>query len=250
MIKVFLTVIIMSLAACSSSDMKDPQKIIDRSIQSHGFDKLHGKAINFKFRKKFYSVRRYADRYVYTSSFANSTGAVEDRLVNSTELSRTVNGNQVTLTKKSEGIITEAINSVLYFFQLPYGLNDAAVNKKYEGTTTIDGTTYYLVGITFGENGGGKDFQDEYLYWVNTNTYLVDFLAYNYIVNEGGVRFRKAINRKTIDGLTFQDYINYKPVSKSTPLKSLGRLYEKGELQELSRIVSEGITVSDAVAPD
>jgi hypothetical protein len=40
------------------------------------------------------------------------------------------------------------------------------------------------------------------------------------------VRFRTAFNTRVIDGLTFQDYINYEaPIG--TPLKDLPKLYEQ-----------------------
>ena len=60
-------------------------------------------------------------------------------------------------------------------------------------------------------------------------------MAYSYSVNDGGVRFRSAYNPRTIDGIRFQDYINWEaPVG--TPLKDLPALFEKDKLKELSRI--------------
>jgi len=82
------------------------------------------------------------------------------------------------------------------------------------------------------------------LYWINEETGIIDYLAYNYIVNGGGVRFREAINSRKINDIVFQDYINYKPESKETPLNELDNLFENGQLKELSRIISEDITVS------
>lgn len=37
----------------------------------------------------------------------------------------------------------------------------------------------------------------------------MDFLAYEYNVNGGGVLFREAFNSRMIEGMRFQDYINY-----------------------------------------
>jgi len=59
-------------------------------------------------------------------------------------------------------------------------------------------------------------------------------------VNKGGVRFRSAYNRRVIDGIIFQDFINYK-AKIGTPLFDLPSLYEKGELEELSRIETKDI---------
>lgn len=61
----------------------------------------------------------------------------------------------------------------------------------------------------------------------------MDYFAYNYQVNEGGVRFRAAFNTRVVAGVTFQDYINYEAPIK-TPLKDLPGLYEQGKLKEAS----------------
>ena len=242
--RLILAGIFLILTACAASVDTDPQSLVDQSIKSHGFDRLTNKSISFKFRKKTYSVARKPDGYIYTRVFKDSLGTIVDELKNSSELVRKVNGSPTSLNEKEVKRATEAVNSVLYFFQLPYGLNDAAVNKQYAGEDEISGVKYHLVSVTFKQEGGGTDFQDEYMYWINQSDNTIDYLAYNYIVNEGGVRFRKAINRKTVDGLVFQDYINYKPADKKTPLKELSKLYQENKLIELSRIIAEDISIT------
>jgi hypothetical protein len=37
----------------------------------------------------------------------------------------------------------------------------------------------------FGQDGGGKDFDDEFHYWINKQTHKVDYLAYSYRTNDG-----------------------------------------------------------------
>ena len=49
-----------------------------------------------------------------------------------------------------------------------------------------------------------------------------------------------AYNTRVIDGITFQDYINYK-AAVGTALKDLPALYEKGKLKELSKIETENV---------
>ena len=130
---------------------------------------------------------------------------------------------------------SEAVNSVIYFAILPYFLNDAAVNKRYIGKKSIEGTTYHKIEITFDVEGGGRDHDDVYVYWIDAEDYSLDYLAYSYEVNGGGVRFRSAYNSRTVGGLVFQDYINYKH-DKNTPVTSLDDIFVAGGLKELSRI--------------
>ncbi|MEL6989465.1 MAG: DUF6503 family protein, partial [Bacteroidota bacterium] len=118
--------------------------------------------------------------------------------------------------------------------------NDPASNKKYICTTSIQSKAYDVVEITFDEEGGGDDHDDTFYYWINQAEHTIDFLAYNYKVNKGGVRFRSAENRRVVDGIVFQDYINYK-AEVGTPLKELPALWESNELKKLSEIKTEAI---------
>ena len=81
--------------------------------------------------------------------------------------------------------------------------------------------------VTFKEEGGGEDFQDEYRYWINQKNHEIDYLAYNYLTDGGGTRFRRAINKRKIVGIFFQDYVNYKPFQKFEQLDSLPSLFEQ-----------------------
>ena len=174
--RLILAGIFLILTACAASVDTDPQSLVDQSIKSHGFDRLTNKSISFKFRKKTYSVARKPDGYIYTRVFKDSLGTIVDELKNSSELVRKVNGSPTSLNEKEVKRATEAVNSVLYFFQLPYGLNDAAVNKQYAGEDEISGVKYHLVSVTFKQEGGGTDFQDEYMYWINQSDNTIDYL--------------------------------------------------------------------------
>jgi hypothetical protein len=68
-------------------------------------------------------------------------------------------------------------------------------------------------------------------------------LAYSYHTDGGGVRFRKAIQQHQVDGLIFQDYENYKPEDKNTPVDQMGNLYKEGRLELMSEILLENIQV-------
>jgi hypothetical protein len=135
------------------------------------------------------------------------------------------------------------VNSVAYFAFLPYGLNDPAVYKTLVGDATLEGKDYHLIKVTFAEEGGGEDFDDEFLYWINKETYRIDYIAYTYHTDGGGVRLRKAINAHEVEGLVLLDYENYKPSDKKTPLDDMEGLFKAGELELLSEIRLEDIRV-------
>ncbi len=58
--------------------------------------------------------------------------------------------------------------------------------------------------LTFNEDSGGDDFEDVFIYWFNTETYRMDYLAYEYHTDEGGMRFREAFNPREINGVLMQ----------------------------------------------
>ena len=222
-----------------SKAMDKADSLVAQTIEAHGgklYDKAH---FRFKFRDKDYTFHNKKEGYTYTSTLQKQGDKIRNVLTNGS-LTRTVNGDTVELSPKDVAKYTEALNSVVYFATLPYKLKDAAVNSAYEGQTTIKGQDYDVLAVTFDREGGGKDHNDEFRYWIDTDTKTVDYLAYNYETNDGGVRFRSAYDPRNVGGIRFQNYVNYEaPIG--TPLDELPGLFEAGKLKELSRIETEDV---------
>ena len=233
--------------ACSSCDPASKvgneakaQVIIDQSIAAHGGKKFDDVKIAFDFRGRHYTAVRQGGLYTYTRSFRDSTGQVEDRL-NNEGLQRKINGRPLALPEERKKAFSNSVNSVIYFALLPYGLNDPAVRKQYLGETTLRQQPYHKIGVTFVAEGGGVDHEDEFIYWINQKTHAVDYLAYSYRTDGGGLRFRQAYRPRQVAGLRFQQYINYEPPQGYKTLAGLDKLFEAGQLKELSRIELENI---------
>lgn len=233
---------ILSLTLLVSCSSNDPQTLIDSVIERHGGDKYNHTHIEFDFRNRHYTNTRNDGIYTYSRTFNDSLGTYRDVLTND-GFTRFLNNETVDLDKEWTQRYSASVNSVIYFALLPYGLNDQSVNKKYLRSEKIRNTLYHLIEITFDQEGGGEDFEDVFYYWIHAQDHTLDFLAYTYDTEEVGVRFREAINRRQVQGIQFQDYINYKPPN-IVPLDSLISLFEKGALQELSRIELENINVT------
>jgi hypothetical protein len=110
--------------------------------------------------------------------------------------------------------------------------------------TNIKNELYFKIKVTFGQEGGGTDFDDEFLYWIHKTNFTVDYLAYSYATNGGGIRYREAYNPRVIEGIRFVDYNNYKPSNLEFSLDELSVLFEKGALKLLSKIETENVRVS------
>jgi len=213
--------------------------LLKKTVSAHGGDLYDTANYSFNFRGDAFYFKNDHKNFEYSKTHKKEKNLTQDFLKNGV-LTRKVNNKTSNLSENSSKRAKSSLNSVIYFATLPHKLNDEAVNKTYIGETSIKGENYAILGITFNKEGGGEDFDDQFHYWINAETNKIDYLAYNYKVNGGGVRFRSAFNRRVVDGITFQDYINYKANPK-TPLVDLPKLYEAGELKELSKIKTENV---------
>ncbi len=236
--------LLFSLLNFSCNPTDKAQEVVDNAITYHGGKKFEQVTIDFDFRDRHYQIHKSSTSFKYVREFQDSTGLVKDILDNG-GFQRSVNGNLVDLDPEKARAYSNSVNSVAYFAFLPYGLNDPAVYKEYLGISELDGKRYHRIKVTFSENGGGEDFEDEFLYWFGEEDYALGFLAYSYHTEGGGVRFRKVIDVHEIDGLRLLDYENYKPKVKETPLENLEELYLQGQLDLLSEILLERITVKE-----
>ncbi len=224
-------------SACSKPNADD---IVNKSIAYHQMDKLNNSTLEFTFRKFRVIVMQNDGKFRYERLFADSTGNVHDILTNS-GFKRLINNQEIKLDSASAAKYSRSINSLVYFTFLPVKLNDEAVQKKYLGETKIKGKDYYKIEVSFRKEGGGKDFEDVYYYWFDTEDYSMDYLAYS----AGGNRMREVLKQHTVNGIIFQDYINYQsPLGDSiTPVIKYDSLLNAGKLRELSRIEMKDVVV-------
>ena len=81
------------------------------------------------------------------------------------------------------------------------------------------------------------------MYWFNKQSFTVDYLAYEFHVDGGGIRLREAINPRMVNGIRFVDYKNYKPKEK-VAISSIEALFKADKLELLSEIVLTDIEVT------
>lgn len=242
--KVNYLIVLVTLVVLNSCETKtEAEKIVDASIEAHGGDAYNSAKIEFDFRQFHFSIYKTPQGFEYIREFQDSTGAVKD-VLNNAGFVRTVNGVEIdTLTEERTGAFTRSVNSVAYFAFLPYGLNDEAAIKTYLGETEIKGEKYHMIKVTFSQDGGGEDFDDEFLYWIGVDDYYVDYMAYSYHTDGGGVRMREVSAVQDVGGIRFQNYLNLKPEDKNTLVEEMEELYESGKLELLSEINLENISV-------
>lgn len=221
------------------------QSVIDESISVSGGEAYNKFVLRFTFRDRNYISKRDGGNFEYSRiTFDSMNVATMDVYSNQGPFQRLVNNETVEIADTLASKIENSINSVNYFVLLPYGLNDPAVNKQYLGSESINSQSYHKIKVTFKQEGGGKDFDDVYVYWINEDSKKIDFLAYSYHVDGGGMRFREAYNERYVEGIRFVDYNNFKPEDPTIDLLDLGKAFEKDELKLLSKIETESVSIN------
>lgn len=219
------------------------QWIVEKAIAVHGGRQLAKSTVAFDFRKRHYIAKRDNGQFQYERIFTGEDGVPVRDILTNKGITRELGGQSVTLSAKDSSAYSNSVNSVVYFALLPYFLNDPAVKKSYLGQVSIKGKPYHKIKVSFQQDGGGKDFEDEYVYWFHRDSYTMDYLAYNYQVDGGGARFRVAYNFRIEKGIRFADYRNMKPTNGSMDVEQFDRFYEEGLLEEISLIETENISV-------
>ncbi|KEO74191.1 DUF6503 family protein [Anditalea andensis] len=237
----FYVCMIILISSCGEERMA--QRIVDNAIQAHGGRNYENLELEFDFREYHYRMKNNGGLYAYERVFEDSLGnSIIDKLTNNGFI-RTVNGDPVDLTEERENAFKSSVNSVFYFALLPYRLNDPAVKKKMVGSSSIGGVDYQVIEVTFEEKGGGEDYEDVFYFWFREDKYYMDYIAYSYNTDGGGVRFRESKNPRIESGIRFQDYNNYTPNKSNTPIHELERMFVRGELVLLSEITMDNLKV-------
>lgn len=239
-----LVSILLLLISCNQTKKQlTAQQIVDAAIEKSCQGNCDKATVSFTFRDVGYRSTRNQGDYKYTRLRKDSIGFVRDELSN-VGFERFINEAPIIVADTTAVKIADAVNSVHYFSQLPYGLNAAAVKKELTGETNIKNELYFKIKVTFDQEGGGTDYDDEFLYWIHKTNFTVDYLAYSYATNGGGIRYREAYNPRVIEGIRFVDYNNYKPSSLEFSLDELPALFENGALKLLSKIETENVRVA------
>ncbi len=231
---------ILLIVSCKPSRKEyTAQEIIGNSIINSGADKVANSKITFKFRNKRYTAKRNKGRFSLSRNF----DSVTDVLTNNS-FTRFVKEIEIKVADSMASKFANSLNSVHYFSVLPFGLNDKAVYKRRLPSSTIKGKEYYKIEITFSEDGGGKDFEDVFIYWIGKEDFLVDYLAYSYHTNGGGKRFRALKEQSNKNGIRFVNYHNYKPLNNSIALIDIDKAFEENQLKKVSEIILNDIKVN------
>ena len=236
---VFLIALIFVNNACKPT----AQSIVDECIEVYGGKRYEDLSADFDFRNMHYTIKNKNGQYEYTRIQTDSSGGKIEDLVTNNTFERKIDGVKTNVVDSMAKKYTTSVNSVAYFFLLPKPLNDPATNKELLGTAKIKDKEYYKIKVKFNKEGGGKDHNDVFMYWIEKKTKSMDYFAYSYETDGGGVRFREAFNQKTLNSIKFSDYRNYGFEDLKTKLEDLDVLFEQNKIPLKSEIINLNVNI-------
>ncbi len=226
--------------SCNDNGSRDEKAIhiVNQCIEAHGGKNYHDMDISFDFRQFRVHLKQNDGIFLYERTSKDSLNNVLHDMLTNNFFSRELNGKKQELTKKETDKYKEGLNAIAYFVLLPFKLSDPAVNLKYLGEITIENKKYDKIGVSFKAEDGGKDYHDEFCFWINQTDHMLDYLAYS----SGGPRFRKAIKREKVDGIVFQDYENYEVLDSTFATVNYDIAYITRKVKLLSTIEQQNYT--------
>lgn len=241
-------VLLLAMGCASSEDQAI--RVLADSIDRYGGEAFDDSYIRFTFRGVPFEVLRENGGFRYQRAVTDSMGRPVTEVMENSGTWIERDGARIELDSTETYQVETAVNSVVYFGFLPFRLDDPSVLTEYLGEVEVEGEPYHEIRVTFPREGGGVDWDTEFVYWIHADALTVDFLVYRYSRDGGGTRFRRAVNRREIGGLLVQDYENYAAPEDPEDLAEYDRLYEEGGLELLSMIELEDVVVRRASAVD
>ena len=206
--KALLCCFVLTTAALAAEP--DRVSIIDEAIAFHGGDLYRHSSTELDLCSKSGCFRVRAavdgDRFDHTVSGKSRGAEVEVRITNDTVEAKQ-DGRSIEVGAADEQRRRDFVMARVYFPFLPYRLTDPGVFHEDLGIVDWDGRRLHKVKVTF-QPGSSTDADDEYMYWFDPDTGRVEYFAYSYSNNGGGIRFRRAIDHRRVGGILFFDQEN------------------------------------------
>lgn len=234
------------LWACQAE--ADPaREIVEASIERHGgADAFEDIRIQWDFRDVPFEVVRDDGRFHYQRTVMDSLGRPVVQVMENEGTWIEVDGERREVDDATRRSIETAVNSVVYFGFLPFRLDDPSVQLRDLGTAELEGEPYRKIEVTFAQEGGGRDWDDRFLYWFHTEDDTLDYLAYREQNEARTTRFRRAVNRREVGPLLLQDYENYTMEGGIDDIADYDRLFEAGELTLVSMVEFDDVQIDPA----
>jgi len=240
--KLVILAIVFSFLGCKKSSKKlSAQDILEKAIIAHGGDSYNNSIITFGLDDLQYKllrnntvrqseITRHIDSTVYKATYKNGYA---QHYINDIEQKETY------FSKK---FIDARLDGFSFVFSIPHSLKRNSIKLKKLEDVKIKNINYYVVKAT--EEIIDKNDINEFIIYVNPNTFLVEYTALEYDLHLNLKIFKRAHNTRIIKNIVFSDYYSFKPHLDTTKLEDLYKYFNASDLKELKHHTYKSIDVT------
>ncbi len=242
---VFLSPLLLSVAVFAQGSIpRHRLAIVDRAIEQHGGELYRHSETELDLCSKSgcfqVTARIDGDQWAYTISGKSGDSQLRVHSAHDALIVQR-DGAEEAVAADPQRFHDWAMARV-YFCFLPFRLNDPSVFKQDLGLVDWDGRRLHQVKVTF-QAGTSTDAGDEYMYWFDPETARLEYLAYSYDDNGGGLRFRRAVRHRRVGGVLFFDQENHGIDGPGLSVDAIDADFVRDSMRHVSTVRLEGIEV-------
>ena len=238
---IFIALLVFS---CNDGVMEGPDAntILEKSINTSGASNFYNSTITFNVKELEYELYRKEHISKFTMTRRVDT-ILYKAVYNMGEFGYYVNGELQNQTSQAKVFFDTKLIGFVYTQSIPFVLDQNAIKVTRLKDAKIDGNTYFTV---YASNKDPEMLpQDEFILYINPETYLVEFYTQKYSLFQNRQLFKKAVNPRLVNEVHFVDYqVFYEKKDSQTPLEEFYNLYNDEKLSRQDDIILENINVA------
>lgn len=228
-IVVILTLLVAGSIACGASPVETTQgigassavgqppreglpEVVERALEHHGSRRLERARVSMTVSSQSgsfdvivepgpvfdYIVRRGEGEDFLERRHTNKAGEPELSEIRGS-------GEPTVLRGRAAQVAKDYVSARVYFLFFPYRLEDPNTYLHDLGLESWNGRSLHKVELSF-EEGTSTNAKERFLFWFEPDSAELEQFAYSF---DGGIRFRKLIDKRRIDGVLFASQENY-----------------------------------------
>lgn len=237
----FLSLLFICLA-CTQQTEVSPKEYLRSVSQKMGKDKLTKATVTFGINDMVYESTRNANDYHFSMTRTIDTMTFKAEAYNG-GFEYTENGIAKSYGAQNRQVEKQLL-AINHFMEVPaLFLNDNALIINRKAPAKIDAKPYQVIHIKY-ESLMPTDLISNYYLYVHEKDLTIDFIGYDFAPAEGRLFFRESFNRRTVNGIVFEDFRTFRTKESGIAMDSLPGLFLRNQLDLKAAFKPENVKVS------
>lgn len=228
----------------SSPNSKDldqtSSQLFQKTLNTHGLTKFETSLLKFNFGTTEYTITELNNRALYTMTRYLDHN-VYKAIYDGGYLTYSINNELQEDSDFPYQIVQRSLYGFAYCYSIPFSLqtNDVILERKTD--VEIRNQDYYTLDVTFTKIPDTPE--DQIILYINKETNIIDYTAIKHLLTDFKPQFRRMINPRYIDGILFQDYIQFSSDNDDLKIDQYYSKYNSAELKDLRKVEITNIEV-------